>query len=212
MKIIIIGAGGQARVICEILSHDRNIRIVGFVDPVLKEPNEKILDLPVLGNFSVLPELIKKGVSGFIVGIGDNKLRAQRFQEVKNMGLEPVTAIHPNVHIASGVEIGSGTVISIGAIIARGVTIGDNVIINTGAIVEHDDIIEDNVHIGPGAVLAGKVTIKKGAFVGMRAVVKEYLTVGENAIVGAGAVVLEDIANNAVAVGIPARVIKFNKK
>jgi len=211
MKIVIVGAGGQARVVCEILQHDRNMEIVGFVDPVLKKPNEKILGLPVLGNFSIVPELIKKGVSSFIIGIGDNKLRAQRFKEMKNMKLEPIIAIHPAANIASGVKIGKGSVIAIGATIARGATIGNNVIINTGAIVEHYDIIGDNVHICPGVALAGKVTIKKGAFVGIRSAVKEFLTIGENAVIGAGAVVLEDIPANAVAVGVPAKVIKFNK-
>ncbi|PIS21475.1 transferase [candidate division WWE3 bacterium CG08_land_8_20_14_0_20_41_15] len=211
MKIVIIGAGGQAGVVCEILKHDRNVEIVGFIDPVLKEPNEKIMGLPILGDFSVLPELIRQGIKGYVVGIGDNKLRAQRFEEMKNVGLEPINAIHPTANIAHNVKIGKGTVVSIGATIATGAAIGNDVIINTGAIIEHDDIIEDNVHIGPGAVLAGRVTVKRGAFVGMRSAVKEYTTIGENATIGAGTVVLDDIPDNAVAVGIPAKVIKFNK-
>ncbi len=212
MKIIIVGAGGQARVVYEILRYDRNLEVVGFVDPVLKEPDEKIMNLPVLGDFSIMPDLIKKGVSGFIVGVGDNKIRTQRFEEMKNMGLEPITAVHPAANIASDAKIGDGTVISIGATIAEGAVIGDNVIINTGAIVEHGDVIENNVHIGPGAALAGKVTVKKGTFVGLRSVIKEFVTVGESVTVGAGAVVLEDIPDNAVAVGAPAKVIKLNSQ
>ena len=208
MKIIIIGAGGQAKVVYEILKHDRNVEVVGFVDPVLKEPNEKIIGLPILGDFSVVPKMIKKGIKGFIVGIGPNQIRAQRFEEIKNMGLEPISAIHPTANIASNVEIGKGTVVSIGATIATGSKIGNNVIINTGAIVEHDNIIEDGVHIGPGAVLAGKVIIKKETFIGMRVAVKEFITIGKNVTVGAGAVVLEDIPDNVVAVGIPAKIIK----
>lgn len=211
MKTIIIGAGGQARVICENLRHDRNVELVGFVDPVLKEPNEKIMGLPVLGDFSIIPELIKKGVKGFIVGVGDNKIRAQRFEEMKNMGLEPVNTTHPTANIAYNVKIGKGTTVAIGATIATGAIIGNNVIINSGAIIEHDNIIQDHVHIGPGAALAGRVTVKKRTFIGIRAVVKESLTIGENVVVGAGSVILEDIPDNAVAVGVPAKVIKFNK-
>ena len=212
MKTIIIGAGAQARIICEILSYDWNINIIGFVDPVFKEPEEKIFGLPVLGNFSIVPKLIKNGVSGFIVGIGDNKLRAQRFREMENFGLKPVTAIHPTANISTRVKIGKGTVISIGATIAIGAVIGNNVIINSSAIVEHDNIIEDNVHIGPGAVTAGKVTIRDGAFIGMGSAIKELLTINKNSVIGAGSVVLDDIPANAVAVGVPATVIKINKK
>lgn len=208
MKIIIIGAGGQARVVYEILKHDRNVEVVGFVDPVIKEPNEKIMGLPVLGDFSIVPEMIKKGVKGFIVGVGSNQIRAQRFEEMRHLGLEPVSAIHPTANIAYNVEIGKGTVVSIGATIATGSRIGNDVIINTGAIVEHENIIEDSVHIGPGAVLAGKVTIKEETFIGMRVAVKEFTIIGKNVTVGAGAVVLEDIPDNVVAVGIPAKIIK----
>ena len=91
---------------------------------------------------------------------------------------------------------------------SQGSRIGNNVIINTGAIVEHENIIEDSAHIGPGAVLAGKVTVKKETFIGIRVAVKEYITIGKNVTVGAGAVVLEDIPDNVVAVGIPAKIIK----
>lgn len=212
MKIVIIGAGGQARVVCEILKHDYNVEIVGFIDSVLKEPNERIMGIPVLGDFSILPELIKKGIMGYIVAIGDNKLRAQRFEEMKKMRLEPINAIHPTAHIAYNVEIGKGNVIAAGTVIATGTKIGNNTIINTGAIVEHENIIEDNVHIGPGAAVAGRVRVKRGAFLGIRSTVKEYLTIGEGSIVGAGAVVLEDISDYAVAVGVPAKVIKNNNK
>jgi len=208
MKIVIIGAGGQARVVCEVLQHDRNVEIVGFIDPVLKEPGEKIMGIPVLGDFSLLPALIEKGIKGYFVGVGNNKTRAQHFEKMKNMGLESMNAIHPTSSIAHNVEIGTGNVIAMGAIITTNARIGDNTIINTGAIVEHENIIENDVHICPGVALAGRVKIKRGAFVGIGSTIKDYVTIGENAIIGAGAVVLEDIPDNVVAVGIPAKVIK----
>ena len=67
------------------------------------------------------------------------------------------------------------------------------------------------MHIAPGTVLAGRVTVNEGAFIGAGTVVKEYVTIGENATIGAGSVVLEDIPDNAVAVGAPAKVIKIKK-
>ncbi len=53
------------------------------------------------------------------------------------------------------------------------------------------------VVIGSNVWLAGKVTVLKG------------VTIGDNAVVGANAVVTKDIPANAVAVGIPARVIRY---
>ena len=212
IKTVIVGAGGHARVIFEILRHDRNIKVVAFVDNVADTSNEMIRNIPVVGGHSILPNLLNENVTGAIIGVGDNKLRSTHFEMIKNLGFEIIKAIHPTSHIAYDVKIGDGVVISTGATIATETIIGDNVIINTGAIVEHENIIEDGVHIAPGTSIAGRVTIKKGTFIGIGSVIKEYITIGENVVIGAGSVVLDDIPDNAVAVGSPARIVKINNK
>ena len=212
MKTVIIGAGGHARVIYEILNYDRNIEIVAFVDNVIRGSDEKIMGIPVLGDHSILPKLLKSGVKCAIIGVGDNKIRKDHFENIRNIGLEMVSAIHPTAHITHNAKIGKGVVIVTGATIGTGVEIGNNVIINTGVIIEHEDVLEDHVHIASGTVLAGRVTVKEGAFIGAGCVIKENVTIGENAIIGAGSVVLDDIPDNAVAVGCPTKVIKINER
>lgn len=194
--------------ILDILNYDRNIEIVAFLDKEIHGPFEKIMDIPVLGGHSVLPDMLKIGIKGTIIGVGDNKIRKDYYEKFRNMGMELVNAIHPTVHIAHNVKIGKGVVIAAGATIATGAEIGNDVIVNTGAIIEHEDILEDHVHIAPGTVLAGRVKVKEGTFIGAGSVVKQYVTIGENAIIGAGSVVLEDIPENTVAVGAPAKVIR----
>ena len=74
-----------------------------------------------------------------------------------------------------------------------------------------------NCHIGAGAVLAGviepasatPVVIEDGVLVGANAVVIEGVRVGRWAVVAAGAVVIQDVPENAVVAGCPARVIKM---
>ena len=51
------------------------------------------------------------------------------------------------------------------------------------------------------------VTIGAGAWIGAGAKILDGVTIGDRAIVGAGAVVREDVPANAVAVGVPARVV-----
>lgn len=210
-KVVIIGAGGHARAVYEILKYDRNIEVVGFIDNVADTTGEIIMDLPVVGDHSILPKLLKEGIIGAAIGIGDNELRRTYFNKIKTFGFEPVNAIHPTAHIAHNVKIGRGVTISSGATISTGVGIGDNTIINTGAIIEHEDRIEDDVHISSGSSLAGRVTVKQGAFVGIGCVVKDSVTIGKNAIIGAGSVVLEDIPDNATAVGSPSRIVEKNE-
>jgi sugar O-acyltransferase (sialic acid O-acetyltransferase NeuD family) len=209
MKVAIIGVGGHARVVYEILRHDRNIEVAAFVDYIKRDSGEKIFAVPLLGDHSVLPRLLREGVTGAIVAVGDNKIRAAHFEKLKNMGFKMVNAIHPTAHIAFDVKIGVGTVIATGAKIITGAKIGNNVIVNTGAIIEHACVLEDHCHIGPGAVLPGEVIVKKGAFIGAGSVLKQRITIGENATVGAGSVVLKDIPASTVAVGVPAKIIKM---
>ena len=209
MKAIIIGTGGHARVILDILNYDRNIEIVAFIDKEIHGSDERIMGIPVLGDHSVLPGLLKSGIKGAIIGVGDNKIRKEYYEKFRDMGIELVNAIHPAVHLSHYAKIGNGVVVAAGATIATGAEIGNNVIVNSGAIIEHEDKIEDHVHIAPGTVLAGRVKVKEGAFIGAGCVVKQYVTIGENVIIGAGSVVLEDIPDNAVAVGAPAKVIKM---
>lgn len=208
MDVAIIGAGGQARVVYEILSCHPDYNVAAFVDNVIPKVPEIIMGIPVIGDHSVLPGLIKDGVSGAIIAIGDNATRAMRFEELRSLGFDMVSAIHPTAFIARNVSLGQGITVSIGAVINTNANIGDNAIINTNAIVEHEDKIGSHVHVGPGCAIAGRVTIKDGAFIGIGSVIKEYLTIGKNSIIGAGSVVLEDIPDNVIAVGTPAKVIK----
>ena len=212
MKIIIVGAGGHSRAIYECIRQNKNLEVIAFIDNVVNKGNELVMNIPVLGPHSIVPKLITgENIKGFVLGIGDNKTRARRYEEFKLLGLEPISAIHPTAKIAYNVDIGKGVMLGINSTINTNTKIGNNCIINTGSIIEHENTIEENVHIAPGTVIAGRVKIKKNTFIGIGSVVKDYVTIGKNVTIGAGSVVLEDIPDNAVAVGSPAKIIKYNK-
>ncbi len=212
MKIIIVGAGGHSRSIYECIRHNKNLEVIAFVDHVASKGSELIMNISVLGPHSIVSKLItEENIKGFVLGIGDNKIRARRYEEFKLMGLEPISAIHPTAKIAYNVDIGKGVMIGINSTINTNSKIGNNCIINTGSIIEHENTIEENVHIAPGTTIAGRVIIKKNTLIGIGSVVKDYVTIGKNVTIGAGSVVLEDIPDNAVAVGCPAKIINYNK-
>ena len=52
------------------------------------------------------------------------------------------------------------------------------------------------------------VIIEDGVLVGANAVVVEGVHVGRNSVVAAGSVVLDDVPDNVVVAGVPAKVIK----
>lgn len=86
-----------------------------------------------------------------------------------------------------GVVISPRAIIGNNCNISQGVTIGFS---SRGAKKGHPEIA-DGVYLGPGCKVIGKVRI------------------GRNAAVGANAVVVNDVPDNAVAAGIPARIVSM---
>lgn len=125
--------------------------------------------------------------------------------------------IEPGAHIRDHVTIQKGAVIMMGAILNIGAIIGENTMIDMNAVIGARGIIGKNCHIGAGAVIAGvleppsnsPVIIHDDVLVGANAVVIEGVTIGKGAVVAAGAIVLEDVPENTVVAGSPARVIKI---
>ena len=124
--------------------------------------------------------------------------------------------IEPGAIIREQVTIGKGAVIMMGAVINIGAVIGEGSMIDMGAVLGGRATVGKNCHIGAGAVLAGvieppsatPVIVEDGVLVGANAVVLEGVHIGKNAVVAAGAVVTEDVPENAVVAGAPARVLK----
>ena len=125
--------------------------------------------------------------------------------------------IEPGAIIREKVTIGEGAVIMMGAIINIGAVIGKGTMIDMGTVLGGRAMVGDHCHIGAGTVLAGvvepasatPVIVEDNVVIGANAVVIEGIHVGKNAVVAAGAVVVEDVPDNAVVAGCPARVIKM---
>ncbi|MBO7239717.1 MAG: serine acetyltransferase [Bacteroidaceae bacterium] len=104
-----------------------------------------------------------------------------------------------NCAIPASCTIGKGTKFGyygIAVVVHSRAKIGENCVIGTcvtiGGRSKHYDVpvIGNNVYIGTGAKILGPVKV------------------GDNVVIGAGAVVLNDIPDNCVVVGMPAKVIK----
>ena len=70
--------------------------------------------------------------------------------------------------------------------------------------------IDDFVELCPDVNVSGNCTIGAFTFIGTNSTILPNIKIGKNVVVGAGSVVTKDISDNAVAVGIPAKVIKEN--
>ena len=111
------------------------------------------------------------------------------------------------VVLPKNVTIGKGVTVMNGALMmaAGGITIEDKVLIaaNVKLISNNHDPYERDV------LICKPVVIKEGAWVGAGSTILPGVTVGKYAIIGSDSVVTKDIPDYAVAVGNPAKVIKY---
>lgn len=211
MDVLIIGAGGHGRVVLDIIRAGKKYSPVGFLDADASLAGTKIANVPVLGAVNLLPRLAGRARAA-VVAIGDSRIRRGYARLVEDVGLELLTVIHPSASVSPAASIGRNVVIAAGACVSVDAKIGDGVIVNTNAVVDHECEIGPETHICPGALLAGRVRMGSGVFVGLGAKIIQCIAVGDDAVIGAGAVVLSDIPACATAVGVPARVIKTNRR
>lgn len=203
-KVVVIGAGGHAKVISDIVIKSQD-ELLGFLDDNLEKGKKVISNYEVIGKTEDCLQLKNQDENiEFIIAIGNNKVRKEISDKYK---LNYYTAIHPSVQIGLDVTIEKGAQILANACINSSAKIGKHCIINTGAIIEHDNIIEDYVHISPNAALGGTVKIGENTHVGIGAVVKNNIGICSNCIIGAGAVVVKNIEDEGTYVGVPAKEI-----
>ncbi len=210
-RVIGIGAGGHARVVIDILRLARDVELVGLLDASPEIWGYEVEGVKVLGDDSLLAVLYRQGITCAFVGVGSSGSTAARqrvYQMAKRQGYQLVHAIHPRAVVAASAILGEGACVMANAVINPGALLGDNVVVNTGAIVEHDCTLGDHVFVATGANLAGSVHVGEGAHIGMGASVRQGLRIGRGAIVGAGAAVVDDVPDNVVVVGVPARVLR----
>jgi len=207
--VIVLGASGHAKVVIELLraSGQRVDYCVGSSDSP-----QTCLGVPVLRGDEHLQHLQESGYHKTFVAIGSNALRQRLARAVREAGFDLVNAISPTALISPTARLGVGIAIMAGVVINAESVIEDLAIINTGATIDHDCWIRRAAHIAPQCALAGNVNVSEAAFLGIGCKVIPGIEIGEGATIGAGGVVVSNIPAGALAVGIPARVIKTMTK
>ena len=141
----------------------------------------------------------------------------RRNSAIPMLDLKEINArIEPGAIIREHVTIGNQAVIMMGAILNIGASVGEKTMIDFNAVLGGRATVGNNCHIGAGAVLAGvieppsadPVVVEDNVLVGANAVILEGVRIGKNSVVAAGAVVVENVPENVVVAGIPARIIK----
>lgn len=205
--VILIGSGGHAKVLIDILHTIKNYTIIGVTSNSLKR-GDLFEGYKVLGEDSVIAEfspqihLIAMGLGGY----RNNILRGEVYSYIKNLGFTFMNVIHPRAILSESTKLGEGVVIFPGVIVNTEVVIGNNTIIATGSTIDHETIIGNNVLISAGVTIGANVHIQDNSLLALGAKVVSGMTIGRNAVVAAGAVVINNVRENEIVYGVPAKV------
>ena len=102
-KVCIIGAGQHGRVVENILTQNKEFKVVGFLDD---RANSK----KVVGKIDSFCKLDLKKIY-FFVAIGDNNVRMAIFENIKKSGAKFVNVVHKKALVEQSVELGINVII-----------------------------------------------------------------------------------------------------
>ncbi|MBM3944614.1 MAG: acetyltransferase [SAR202 cluster bacterium] len=206
---VVFGCGSQARYVADNWHSNDQALPSYFVDVegTGRAPKE-INGIQVLQNYGEALALLTPASYAAVVAHGDNALKMTVASELQKKGFSFQSAVHRQAVISESAHIGEGSIVNPGAVLLPGAKLGRHVIAHSGCVIEHDCVVEDGANIAPGATLAGRVYVGTQAYLYTGCIVIPGVRIGVRAVVGAGAVVLEDVPDDAVVVGNPARRIR----
>jgi len=206
-RLLIVGAGGHGKVSAEVAMMMNYYREIVFLDDNVS-CGSTVLDLPVVGSTAELVKLLRED-DGLFVAVGDNYKRRELLRRIRAQGLPVATLCDPSAIVSHFATIAEGTLVMPRVVVNAGARIGAGCILNTGAIVEHDCDVGNFAHLSPAVCIGGGVRVGDTAHLGLGAKVLPRLSIGSGTVVGAGSVVTRDLPSNVVAVGVPARIIRY---
>lgn len=147
------------------------------------------------------------GKTEIVIAQGEPEFKTVLYDRVREKGYSFANLIHSASYVSPSAKLGRGIVIEAGAFVSCNTVIQDNTHILPGAIIGHDCMLHKHCQLSPGCILGGNVILGEGVFIGIHASVKEKVKIGSETIIGMGAAVFEDIPDNIISVGNPARPI-----
>ncbi len=198
--LLMYGGGGHAKSVMELANLANQWTIAGIIDDGLPS-GTSILNIPVLGDRTLLPDLIERGVRAAANGVGgiiDINIRVAIFDLLASAGFTFPALVHPRAAIEPSAEIGEGVQIFANAYIGAEARLHARCMVNTNAVVSHDCEIGRYSHVAPGVLLAGHVRVGEKTLIGMGVTTAIGIRIGAGVRIGNGVILLADVPDRTI--------------
>ncbi len=185
---------------------------IGFFDDNRSRHGQNIMAIEVIG---ALEDAANYPDAYVVNSIGSPTNFWLKEQIISKTGLcaeRFLSLIHPSASISKTASIGFGSVILRNVSINAYAEIGNHVIIYPNTVISHHDVIGDYTNIMGGSVISGNVTIGNSCYISPNCAINENLSIGNGSLVNIGSTVFDDIPENNVVGGNPAKFLRNTRE
>jgi sugar O-acyltransferase (sialic acid O-acetyltransferase NeuD family) len=212
-RLVIYGSGLGAKQLMEVTRLLDDIEVVGLIDDNPDLLGATLGGARVLGGFDALADLVRhREIDGVALSF-HSEVRKKVHERIKaQMDVRILPLVDPRAIIGMDVTIEDGALVEAGAVIGPGTIVGEGTIVDVGVTVAHDCLLGPFSHLSPGCALSGVVCLKENVLVGVGAALNSTITVGRGVIITPGSAVMNDVPDNVVMSGVPAKVIGESRR
>ncbi len=213
-KLVILGGSGIGMIAASIANDLGHYKVIGFLNDVLPVNTliGKYNTIPVIGSTNDLSAYLEDDntlIFVAYVGMQNEKSVYEKLESLNIPSSKYATLIHPSAIIPKGFcKIGNGVLMAPLSQLSPDTTIEDNCILLPNSFVGHDSTLMRFAHIATNAVVGANVVVGRACHIGSNATIREKIKIGDFSLVGAGAVVLNDVIENSIVVGNPAKLLR----
>ena len=209
-SMIIIGAGGLAIEILEILKQNSHYSKIYFFDNINRLEKKLLFDkYRILTSYDEVLQIYEQEKSfDFCIGFGGIQNKSNLVKKFEKLGGKLTSIISDNSFVGThNVKISPGVIIMPGVKISNNVKIGKASLIYYNSVITHDCTIGDFCELAPNVNILGNVNVGNRVWCGSNSVLFPNIKIGDNVVVGAMALVNKNVKDNATVIGIPAKCI-----
>lgn len=133
-----------------------------------------------------------------------------RWERARTLGFGKGTSIYNSAVVMGKVTVGQQTWIGPNTLLdgtGGGLSVGSHCSISAGVHIYTHNTVQRCLTLGHAAIHQAPVSIGDGVYIGAQSIVREGVTIGNRVVIGANSFVNQDIPDNTIVAGSPAKVI-----